>query len=57
MEQAMSLRLLIDYAVYTKVKLIVLFAGFSKTYVRAPKDKLLECFRRVDCGKKNVFGN
>ena len=50
-EHIMSLRLLIDYAIYKKKKLFVLFVDFSKAYDRVPRDKLLECLRRMGCGK------
>ena len=40
-----------DYALFKKMKLYVVFVDFSKAYDRVPRDKLIECLKEKGCGK------
>ena len=45
------MRLIIDYVLFKKKKLYVVFVDFSKAYDRVPRDKLIECLKEKGCGK------
>ena len=48
----MSLRMLIDLAIFKKKKLYVMFVGFSKAYDRVPRGKLIMYLKELGCGKR-----
>ena len=50
-EQIMTLRLSIDYAVESKSKLYVLFIDFSKAYDRVDRRKMIDILRGMGCGR------
>lgn len=49
-EWIVTLRLLMDYALYKKVKLFILFVDFSKAYDRVPRNGLIESLKALGCG-------
>ena len=49
-EQIMTLRLSIDYAMESKSKLYVLFIDFSKAYDRVDRRKMIDILKRMGCG-------
>ena len=49
-EWIVTLRLLIDYALYKKVKLFILFVDFSKAYDRVPRSGLISALKTLGCG-------
>ena len=51
LEQIMTLRLIIDFALGKKEKLYVLFVDFSKAYDRVPRQKLISHLKSLGCGK------
>ena len=51
LEQIFTLRLLIDFVKYKKLKLYVLFIDYSKAYDRVPRHKLIEVLKSRGCGK------
>ena len=54
-EQILALRLIMDYALFKKEKLYVVFVDFSKAYDRVPRDKLIECLKEKGCGKNMLM--
>jgi hypothetical protein len=51
-EQIMALRLLVDYARYTRRKLFICYVDFSKAYDKVPRHKLIECLLHMGCGSR-----
>ena len=49
-EWIVCLRLLMDYALFRKVKLYVAFIDFSKAYDRVPRSGLIRALRALGCG-------
>ena len=45
-----SLRLIIEYARYKKVKLFVTYIDFSKAYDRVPRGKMFQVLKLLGCG-------
>ena len=50
-EQIMTFRLLIDYCMFKKCKLYVLFVDFQKAYDKVPRHKIIDCLKQRGCGK------
>ena len=48
-EQFVTLRLLINYALFKKLKLFVVFVDFTKAYDTVPRDKLMRVLRSIGC--------
>lgn len=55
LEQILSLRLLIDFALFKKLKLYIVFIDFSKAYDRVPRNKLVEYMRSIGCGRVMLY--
>ena len=51
MEQIFCLRLLVDYCMFKKNKLHVVFVEFQKAYDKIPRKSLIECLKVRACGK------
>ena len=49
-EQIMTLRLLVDFAVFKKCKLFLCFVDFSKAYDKVPRQKLIQRLLQMGCG-------
>ena len=49
-EWIIVLRLLLDYAVFRKVKLFIVFVDFSKAYDRVPRSGLIRVLKSLGCG-------
>ena len=49
-EHLVTLRLVIEYARYKKVKLFVTYVDFSKAYDRVPRGKMFQVLKLLGCG-------
>ena len=50
-EQILSLRLLIDYCMYKKCKMYIMFIDFQKAYDKVPRYKVFDCLKQRGCGR------
>ena len=50
-EQILCLRLLIDFCMFRRQKLYIVFVDFKKAYDRVGRKKLIECLKKRGCGR------